>query len=187
MRKPISKRKRFEIFKRDNFRCSYCGQQPPVVVLEIDHIVPVSKGGDNGELNLVTSCQDCNRGKSDKPLSEVKSLKMSVENAAFLKEKAAQLRAIAESITEFEDACNQLGDICLDWWTGEFNMGIYKESDRQKIRSMPRKFPMDIIRSAMKYTIWRNNSRYGDSLFYLEATAQKFLKEGHKKSGGQYA
>ena len=71
-RRSMSKKVRFEIFKRDSFACQYCGRQPPEVVLEVDHIHPVSKGGTTEPLNLVTSCQDCNRGKSDRELGNVR-------------------------------------------------------------------------------------------------------------------
>lgn len=70
-RKGLSKGTRFEVFKRDRFRCAYCGQSPPVVVLQIDHILPVSQGGNNDIDNLLTACQDCNAGKSDKPLDQI--------------------------------------------------------------------------------------------------------------------
>lgn len=70
-RKPVSKRMRFEVFKRDSFTCQYCGAMPPKVPLEIDHIQPVSRGGTNDKMNLVTACFDCNRGKSDVVLSSV--------------------------------------------------------------------------------------------------------------------
>lgn len=69
VRKGISKKLRFEIFKRDSFCCQYCGGKPPKIPLEVDHIMPVSKGGNNEEYNLITSCFDCNRGKSNKELS----------------------------------------------------------------------------------------------------------------------
>jgi len=67
----ISKSTRFEIFARDSFTCQYCGQRPPGIVLEVDHIHPVSKGGGDEVINLVTSCYDCNRGKRAKVISEV--------------------------------------------------------------------------------------------------------------------
>lgn len=63
-RKPLSKRLRFEIFKRDGFACQYCGAHPPAVILEVDHIVAVANGGDDDPDNLITSCFDCNRGKA---------------------------------------------------------------------------------------------------------------------------
>jgi hypothetical protein len=67
-RKPISKGTRFEIFRRDRFTCQYCGRRPPEVVLEVDHIIAVAEGGGNDDMNLVTSCVDCNRGKGKKRL-----------------------------------------------------------------------------------------------------------------------
>lgn len=70
-RKSISKRVRFEVFKRDNFTCQYCSAKPPNVPLEIDHIIPVSKGGKNNVDNLLTACFDCNRGKSNIELDNV--------------------------------------------------------------------------------------------------------------------
>ncbi len=53
-RKSLSKRVRFEVFKRDNFTCCYCDRQPPDVVLQIDHIEPHSKGGADQIANLLT-------------------------------------------------------------------------------------------------------------------------------------
>lgn len=64
-RKGIPKRLRYLVFKRDDFRCRYCGATPPGVVLHLDHIVPVSKGGPDTFENLITSCADCNLGKRD--------------------------------------------------------------------------------------------------------------------------
>ena len=40
-REQLSKKIRFDVFKRDSFTCSYCGQTPPSIILEIDHIEPV--------------------------------------------------------------------------------------------------------------------------------------------------
>jgi hypothetical protein len=54
---------RFEIFRRDNFTCQYCGRKAPEVRLQVDHIVAWSRGGSNDISNLVTSCVECNIGK----------------------------------------------------------------------------------------------------------------------------
>lgn len=75
IRIQISKKIRFEVFKRDSFTCQYCGSKAPNVVLNVDHIAPVSKGGGNEMLNLITSCFSCNSGKSDIPLSDDSVLK----------------------------------------------------------------------------------------------------------------
>lgn len=67
-RKTINKGLRFDIFKRDGFTCQYCGQKPPDVVLQVDHVTPVALGGSNDEMNLVTCCELCNQGKKAKRL-----------------------------------------------------------------------------------------------------------------------
>lgn len=65
-RENVSKKLRFEVFKRDSFTCQYCGAKAPDVILEVDHIKPVAKEGSSDILNLITACQACNAGKSDR-------------------------------------------------------------------------------------------------------------------------
>ena len=68
-RKTINNSLRYDVMKRDNFKCCYCGRSPAIdsnVILEIDHTIPVSKGGTNEIDNLKTICKDCNIGKFNK-------------------------------------------------------------------------------------------------------------------------
>lgn len=60
----VSKRLRFEVFRRDNHTCRYCGESAPNVKLTVDHVVPVSLGGSDEPGNLVAACGDCNSGKT---------------------------------------------------------------------------------------------------------------------------
>lgn len=90
-RKAISKRMRFEVLKRDSFTCQYCGKQPPDTVLHLDHIKPVSKGGKNTILNLVTSCVDCNLGKSNVELSDDSEIKKQQNQLKLMAEKKSQI------------------------------------------------------------------------------------------------
>lgn len=87
----ITKKIRFEVFKRDGFICQYCGGTPPESVLEVDHIQPKSKGGSDDMNNLVTSCFSCNRGKSNIELNKVPN-KIGL-NYDIIKEKEDQYRA----------------------------------------------------------------------------------------------
>lgn len=64
--RPSQNVNRFYIFQRDAFTCQYCGRTPKDgVKLHIDHILPLDKGGDNNESNLITSCESCNLEKHD--------------------------------------------------------------------------------------------------------------------------
>ena len=88
-RMSISKRIRFEIFKRDEFTCQYCGAVPPKTILHVDHINPVFAGGTNDIDNLITACIDCNLGKGARNLKTIpQSLS---EKAKLVAESEAQL------------------------------------------------------------------------------------------------
>lgn len=65
MSEQIPAKLRFDVMRRDNFRCHYCGRTGEQVELEVDHIIPVAKGGKSELNNLVTACKECNRGKRD--------------------------------------------------------------------------------------------------------------------------
>jgi hypothetical protein len=87
--RSLSRRLRFEVFKRDGFVCQYCGVSPPEAVLEVDHVEPVVEGGTDEMDNLVTACFACNRGKAAVSLSVVpQSL---ADRAAEIAEREAQL------------------------------------------------------------------------------------------------
>lgn len=65
----MTKKLREFIKNRDNYTCCTCGNSTnaePNLLLEIDHIIPVSKGGLTEESNLQTLCWKCNRSKSNK-------------------------------------------------------------------------------------------------------------------------
>lgn len=66
-RKRLTAAAKEKIFIRDKYECQYCGSKED---LEIDHIVPLSKGGNNEDYNLITACHKCNKLKNDKSLKE---------------------------------------------------------------------------------------------------------------------
>jgi 5-methylcytosine-specific restriction endonuclease McrA len=70
----MTRKLREQIKIRDNFTCCYCANSihaEPNLLLEIDHIIPVAKGGCTTEENLQTLCWKCNRSKSDKIVETV--------------------------------------------------------------------------------------------------------------------
>ena len=60
-RKGIKLKDRYAVMVRDGLKCKLCGSREQ---LEVDHIKPISKGGDNNMDNLQTLCWLCNNGKS---------------------------------------------------------------------------------------------------------------------------
>lgn len=68
-RARVTNELREKIKRRDNYTCCRCGNsiwREPNLLLEVDHIIPVSKGGETEPDNLQTLCWRCNRQKSDK-------------------------------------------------------------------------------------------------------------------------
>ena len=55
---------------RDQHQCQYCGKQPPLRDLNIDHVMPRSRGGGDSWENLVTACRVCNLRKGWKTPEE---------------------------------------------------------------------------------------------------------------------
>ena len=62
---PVGESLRYEILTRDRV-CQLCGATKEQERLEVDHIVPRSKGGTNDPGNLQVLCAPCNRGKSNR-------------------------------------------------------------------------------------------------------------------------
>lgn len=111
--KPVSRRLRFEILRRDNHTCRYCGAQAPDVALAVDHVIPVALGGGNDPSNLVTSCQPCNSGKASTSPDAAKVEEVDAAAILFGKavERAAEIRAAQQyesdlAVSAFEDIWN---------------------------------------------------------------------------------
>ena len=153
-RKPLPKSIRFEVFKRDKFTCQYCGASAPDTILEVDHVKPVSKGGTNDILNLVTACRNCNRGKTNRELSDNTSVKIQKQQLDELQERREQLemmlnwRESLEEELELEiSAINKLYDKYCDW-----HMGSSGEHDMKKLI---KRFGFDEVYNAVEISIDR--------------------------------
>lgn len=62
---------RHKVFERDNYKCHYCSKQLTRFTATLDHIQPVSEGGDNSYDNLTTACLHCNSRRGSKPVMEM--------------------------------------------------------------------------------------------------------------------
>lgn len=103
----VTKRTRFEVLRRDDHTCQYCGAKAPDVTLQIDHVMPVALGGDDKPGNLITACKDCNAGKSsiqpDSPLVQGLSGKAAAY-ALGMTDKMTRFRADMSRNEEYTDS-----------------------------------------------------------------------------------
>lgn len=109
-RAKVTKKVRFDVFKRDSFTCQYCGESAPNVVLHADHIKPISKGGKTTMINLVTSCAGCNGGKGARELSDDSAVSKQKAQLEELQEKRTQL----DMMLEWRGAVQGIEDDSLD-------------------------------------------------------------------------
>ena len=63
---PVGESTRYLVLRDANGKCALCGKSKDEEPLEVDHIVPRSKGGTNDKGNLQALCRTCNRGKSNR-------------------------------------------------------------------------------------------------------------------------
>lgn len=147
-RKPITKKIRFEVFKRDSFTCQYCGNTPPAVTLEIDHLNPISKGGNNNINNLITACFDCNRGKSNIPLERIPN--QLIENYEILKERENQLKEYNKLISKIESRLTrQINIIDLIFQETFPDRGLTEQFKHVSVKQFLNKLPLNEVKDAM--------------------------------------
>jgi len=147
-RVQLSKKQRFDVFKRDEFVCQYCGRKPPAVVLEVDHVHPVSEGGTNVDHNLITSCQDCNSGKGAGTL-EVIPLDLA-KRAELIAERLAQTKAYEAMLKKQKRLQDKDIDKTVDIWRGAFTGWTLKDKARVSIKLFLEKLPPSEVFTSME-------------------------------------
>jgi hypothetical protein len=164
-RKSLSKKIRFEVFKRDGFTCAYCGKTPPEVILEIDHIDPISKGGKDNINNLITACFDCNRGKGDIKLNLISP--GMIENFEILKLKEEQLKEYKKLTAEIKRRINKDIKKIENIFIKHFPQYGFSDSFRVSIKIFLKSFTVDQL---------CDNMQISCSKFYNEENCDILLR-----------
>lgn len=151
-RKQLSKKVRFEIFKRDSFKCQYCGQSSPDVILEVDHIKPVSDGGTNDMTNLITACFDCNRGKSNILLDDKSVLEKQRKQLEEINERRMQLEMMMEWREELVSLDDEKVEIFKGQWS-ELTGYSANENGTRDIKKWLKRFDLNLLLDCMEISI----------------------------------
>lgn len=149
-RKSLTKKTRFEVFKRDSFKCQYCGASAPDAVLVIDHIEPFSKNGADDIMNFITACQPCNAGKGARALDDNSTIAKQKQQLDELNERREQI----EMMLQWRNALKDLGQQEVDmvksaWETSVIGWGL-NESGEKTIRAMLKKYGMEAVLDAIE-------------------------------------
>lgn len=149
-RKPLSKKTRFEVFKRDNFTCQYCSAKSPNVVLEVDHLLPVCKKGTNHIDNLITACFDCNRGKGKNELTSIpQSVSEKLEKKRIAQSQYKEyLKLIQQRKKQVDEEVDMVEEIYnaafKDWW--------FSDKFRLSVKNFISKLGVESVMQAMEYS-----------------------------------
>ena len=197
-RKSISPKIRFEVFKRDNHKCQYCGATPrdEGVVLEVDHIVPVYEGGDNSFENLITSCKQCNIGKGKRKITDKNYISLKEKELKETDEKREQLQAYlksrldkTEEIKPLIDYINHMIEIntgfkfsVADPMVKKF-LNLYKKLDMQEFVEVIEDTEFSYVEFLHKNITKKEEAKYNADLFItnIENNLKKSIKK--KKQG----
>lgn len=127
----VSRRLRYEILRRDNHTCRYCGAKAPDVPLTVDHVLPVALGGEDRPENLVTACAGCNAGKAaSNPDAEIVA---NVNDDAI--RWAAAVRKAAEVQAARLDEVDQYAEAFLAAWAQHWTEEASESEERMQLPS----------------------------------------------------
>jgi 5-methylcytosine-specific restriction endonuclease McrA len=175
-RKAVGKKLRFEVFKRDLFTCTYCGQKPPSVVLQCDHVVPVAMGGSNAIENLTTSCFDCNSGKSDRSLGSVPE--SIAARAELLAEREEQEKAFAKLLrARGKRRETEIDDIEAILLASDGR--VFTDRFRLSVKHFLEKLPIDRVTFAAERAFQKCRN-VDDRTKYFCGICWKIIKEGER-------
>lgn len=180
LRVSISKKKRFEVFKRDSFTCQYCGRKAPEIVLHCDHIMPVSKGGKNDILNLITSCFDCNSGKGARELTDSAAVTKQIDQLALLQERRAQIEMMIEWREGLSDLDGDIIDRLIESWAKIIEQPKVELTPfgRDKLRKVLLRFGADLTIRAMQESAISYLRRDGEQKYTKESLDKAFTAIG---------
>lgn len=177
-RKGISKKTRFEVFKRDSFKCQYCGASAPEAILEVDHINPVAHGGENELINYITSCKPCNAGKSDRRLSDNSILAKQKAQLDELNERREQLEMMLQWRQGMKDIHESAADAAEAVWR-EHNPNYHlKNESKKKLTKLVKEFGLAIVLESIETAADQYHKRDDGGQLTRESVEQAWLKVG---------
>ncbi len=174
-RQAVGKRVRFEVFKRDGFKCMYCGAHPPDVLLQCDHIEPVSLGGSNEPDNLITACQPCNIGKSNIPLSAVPT--SLADKAALVIERESQIAGYEAVMKARRMRIEADAEEVLDAFCQAHRIKGISMRDFESIKHFVVKLGLDAVLTAMDLATSRKPYSKPQSFRYFCGVCWNLIRE----------
>lgn len=175
-RKGLSKKVRFEVFKRDSFTCQYCGASAPNTILRIDHINPVAKGGTDDILNLITSCFDCNSGKSDIELDDDSVIVKQHRQLGLLQQRREQIEQIFQWRKELDKIQENTTSMIADYIKSKVSDFSINEQELRDLDKLSKKYNLADILEAVDKSASNYLQHYADGSITKKSADEFFGK-----------
>ena len=173
----VSTRLRFEILKRDGFRCHYCGATAMSAPLHVDHVLATSRGGTDDPGNLITSCQDCNLGKSNIDLEDVRATGADEQAVERALEHADQVRAYLDAQREVDRARHEVLAYVADIWVKRVS-SHWTENAEAHLRAAIRKHHLDHVVEAVEAVARKRINYEASHLKYFHGVLRNLSRNG---------
>lgn len=111
---------RLKVLIRDGFRCVYCGATKEDDRLEVDHVIPASRGGTDDIGNLVVACRRCNIGKGKSEVVDVTEEDRGVYFQKPVSKNVEKPRKLHAPVPPVVGCCRLPLNIAVDRWCEKF-------------------------------------------------------------------
>lgn len=175
---PVSKRTRYEVLKRDNHTCRYCGGVAPDVVLTVDHVTPVALGGSDKPNNLVAACRDCNAGKSSTSPTDTLVADVQVEDMRW----ARAIKAAAESMAEIDGERRERSNAFRAAWKGyDDDLSYLPDGWRRSIDCwLDGGLPLESLLECLEIAMGNRTVSFPNVFAYMGGIARKKVEQLHE-------
>lgn len=173
----VTKRTRYEVLRRDNHACRYCGQMAPEVKLTVDHVMPTALGGTDDPSNLVAACKDCNAGKSSTAPDSELVAQVGEDDMRW----AAAVKRAAETMEQDVQRKSKRHNWFLAGWDGWDPERTYLPDGWAKSLDhwLGAGLPQEVLRDCLDIALSNRGVRHAAVFAYMGGIARKRIEELH--------
>lgn len=170
----VSRALRFQVLRRDGYRCHYCGATAAQAKLTVDHVTATALGGTDTADNLVTACEPCNSGKSATPADAAL--------VAGVQERDRQFQTAVAAVSQDDRERRWFADAFLEAWDlGELPPGWRKTIDSYRQQGLTSDAWDEIVGIA------RDKANLDDPFRYCCGIARNQIKKIQQQAAEQLA
>jgi hypothetical protein len=174
----VTKRTRYEVLRRDNHTCRYCGASAPDATLTVDHVTPVALGGNDDPSNLVAACRDCNYGKASTSPDAETVQQVGEDDMRW----AAAIKRAAEVMSQDVQRASERHTWFLQGWQSWDKDGEYLPDGWAKSLDhwLGAGLPEDVLIDCLDIALRNRAVRHYDVFAYMGGIARNRINELHE-------